>query len=59
MPALISKDSDNFRTVRFDATTEDEPTDIPFTYVHLCPVEIQRIREATLEEVQQILRRYI
>lgn len=59
MPSIIIKESEEFRTVRFEATEQDEPTEVPFTYVHLMPIEVQRIREGTLEEVQQILRRYI
>ena len=59
MLALITKESDDFRTVRFNPTEDDIPKDTLFVYTHLMPIEVQRLRECTLEEVQQILRRYI
>lgn len=59
MLALIAKESEEFRTVRFNPTEDDEPKEILFRYVHLLPIEAQRIREATLEEVQTILKRFI
>lgn len=59
MLVLIAKESEEFRTVRFEATEQDEPLEVPFTYVHLMPIEVQRIREGTLDEVQKILRKYI
>lgn len=59
MLALITKESEDFRTVRFNPTEEDEPKDLLFTYAHLMPIEVQRIRECTLEEVQNILKRFI
>lgn len=59
MLALIVKESEELRTVRFDAEEVEAPTDKPFTYTHLFPVEVQRLREATLDEVQTILKRFI
>ncbi len=59
MLAIVVKESEDFRTVRFNPTEEDEPKDLLFTYVHLMPIEVQRIREKSLEEVQNILKRFI
>jgi hypothetical protein len=44
MPALISFDGDK-RSIIYDATEEDEPIGILFTYVSLMPVEIDRIKQ--------------
>lgn len=59
MLALITKESEELRTVRFNPTEEDVPQDKLFAYVHLMPVEVQRIKEWELNEVQKILKRFI
>lgn len=57
MPSIIYKESEETRVIIYDPV--EEPIDKPFTYVHLMPIEIQRIKEGTPEQVQSILRRYI
>lgn len=59
MPALIYKDEKDTRTVIYNATEADEPLDKMFTYVHLMPIEIDKIKNAKSEEVQKLLRKYI
>ena len=59
MPALIIKHSETEREIIYDATDAEKPIDKPCTYVHMFPIEIQRIKEAKSEEVQKLLRKYI
>ena len=59
MPAMIIREPDDSRTIIYDASEADEPVDKLFQYFNLMPVEIDRIKNATREEVQQILKRYI
>jgi hypothetical protein len=59
MPSIVIREPDDSRTIIYDASEADEPLEKLFRYVHLMPVEIQRIKEAKSEEVQQLLRRYI
>lgn len=59
MPALIIKHSETEREIIYDANQYTVPHWIDYRIVNLMPIEIQRIREATLEEVQKLLRKYI
>lgn len=59
MWALVIKKSENEREIRYNSDKFELLNNENYRIVHLCPVEIQRIREATLDEVQKILRRYI
>ena len=57
--SLIIKHSEVEREIIYNASEADEPLDKPCTYVHLMPIELDRIKNGTSEEVQKILRRYI
>lgn len=59
MPQLIIRHDDETREIRYDVKEWEEPTDVLYTRVHLMPIEMDRIKTAKSEEVQQILRRYI
>lgn len=59
MPQLIIRHNDETREIRYNVEEWEEPMDTLYTYAHLMPVEIERIKTAKTEEVQQILRRYI
>lgn len=59
MPQLIIRHDDETREIRYEAKEWEEPQEVLYREVHLCPVEIDRIKNASREEVQQILRRYI
>ena len=59
MPQVIIRHSESEREIRYDHKEDDVPLDTLYKVVHLCPVEIERIKNASREEVQQILRRYI
>ena len=59
MPQIIIRHSETEREVLYNADEEKVPHDVLYRVVHMLPVEIDRIKNATSEEVQQILRRYI
>lgn len=59
MSQLIIRHDDETREIRYDVKEWEEPIDTLYTYAHLMPVEIERIKNASREEIQQILRRYI
>ena len=59
MPQLIIRHDDETREIRYDVKEWEEPQGALYREVHLCPVEIDRIKNAKSEEIQQILRRYI
>lgn len=59
MPALIIKHSETEREIIYNATEADEPSDKPSTYFYPMPAEIDKIKNATSEEVQKLLRKYI
>ena len=59
MPSLIIKHSETEREIIYNASEADEPLDKPATRVSLMPVELDRIQNATAEQVQILLRRFI
>lgn len=59
MAQLIIRHSETEREIIYDADEEKAPLDTLYRVVHLCPVEIDRIKNAKSEEVQNLLRRYI
>ena len=59
MSQLIIRHNDDTREIRYSHREGEEPQEVLYREVHLCPVEIERIQKGTVEEVQQILRRYI
>ena len=59
MSQLIIRHDDETREVRYDVKEWEEPHDVLYTRIHMMPQEIDRIKNAKTEEVQQILRRYI
>lgn len=59
MPQLVIKHSETEREVIYDASNVEEQPTKPYVYIHMMPVEIERIKNAKTEDVQNILRRYI
>ncbi len=60
MPQVIIRHSESEREIRYDHKEDEVPLDTLYKVVHLCPVELARIKLAkTIEDVQKELRRYI
>lgn len=59
MSQLIIRHDDETREIRYNVKEWEEPQEVLYTRVYMMPVEIERIKTAKSEEVQQILRRYI
>ena len=59
MPQLIIRHDDETREIRYDHNEKDVPLDTLYRVVHLMPIEIDRIKKGTPEEVQKILRLHI
>ena len=59
MTQLIIKHSETEREVIYDASNIEEQPTKQYVYIHMMPVEIDRIKNAKTEDVQNILRRYI
>jgi len=59
MPQLVIKHSETEREVIYDSSNAEEQPTKPYVYIHMMPVEIERIKNTKTEDVQNILRRYI
>lgn len=59
MPQLVIRHSETEREIIYDADEDTAPLDTLYRIVHLMPIELDRIKNGTAEEVQKILRNFI
>jgi hypothetical protein len=59
MPQVIIRHGESEREIRYDHKEDEVPLDTLYKVVHMMPAEIERIKTAKTDEIQQILRRYI
>ena len=59
MSQIIIRHSESESEIRYDYKEWEEPENTLYRVVHLMPIEIDRIKKGTPEEVQKILRLHI